>query len=120
MLRKVERSHAPKQPVNHPIDLTPPVGIPPLERPDKTKTGAESKKHSGDPAIRRNGDRLSRRLRALEVCSNKSKRGEPVELELTASEAESSATVESSTDTVIQSGDPIARKARQLKRKSKR
>ena len=119
MLRKVERSRSPKQPIDHPIDPTPPVGIPPLEK-EETLVAADAEKRSGHPAIRRTGDAFARKLRReLNGLYRNPKRREQVEAESTSSEdvSPSSSTVKSSDDTVIQAGDRLARHARKLKSK---
>jgi len=119
MLRKVERTRSPKQPVDHPIEPTPPVGIPPLEK-KRMLVASDSEKRSGQQAIRRAGDPFSRRLRELDVQSKQPKKRKQVETESVSSEdvSPSPSIVKSSNDdTVIQAGDPIARRARKLKRK---
>jgi len=54
MARKLERDRLPKLPVGHPIDLTPPEGIPPVEKKE-TVAAADAERRSGQPAIRRTG-----------------------------------------------------------------
>ena len=110
MLRKVERSRSPKQPVDHSIAPTPPVGIPPPEE-EETLPAADSEKRSGHRAIRRTGDDLSRRLRKLNLQSGKPKVHEQGKTESPSSEDAPP------NETVIQAGDQLARRARNLKRK---
>ena len=115
MLRKLERSRSPKQAVDHPIDPTPPVGIPPLEKEETLAAAADAETRSGHPAIRRSGDPFSRKLRrALEARSGKPTKAEGDEIE---DVPPPPSPAEPSDDTVIDTGDPIARRARNLKRK---
>ena len=61
MVRKLERDRLPKLPLDHEIDLSPPVGIPARES-DETAPAADSEKRSGHGAIRRSGDPLARKV----------------------------------------------------------
>jgi len=139
MLRKVERARSLKQPVDHPIDPTPSVGILPLEKKE-ILAAADSENRSGHPAIRRTGDSFSRKLRrkldfqSTNPESSKQENVEPVPSELQAKRsdvlpspspvdfdtASPTQSRDSSVDTVIQVGDEIARRARKLKRKKKK
>ena len=119
MLRKLERARSPKLPVDHSIDLIPPVGLPPLER-EETLTGADAEKRSGHSAIRRAGDPFSRRLRRkLESLTTEAKKPEPIEEEAVPSEDASPLppAAKPSDDTVILAGDRLASRARKLKKK---
>jgi hypothetical protein len=68
MLRKLERARSPREAVDHPIDLRPPVGAPKPEAEDSLqvsdatkRAGAQPIRHSGDPTARG----LRRRLRQV-------------------------------------------------------
>lgn len=118
MARKLARDRLPKLPVDHPIDFTPPVGIPGPEG-EETKVAPDAEKRSGHRAIHRTGDPIARGLyRKLKGRPIEPKASEPMDASASSEDAAPSpSTVGSSADRVIQVGDQLARRARQLKRK---
>ena len=131
MLRKIKRSRSPKQPVDHPIALAPPAGIPSPER-EETLGAADAEKRSRQRAIRRTGDPLARRLRRkLEGRSGKPEKRAPAETESIPSQgaspspsaarrlddADAPHPADAPHANVIRAGDHLARRARNLKRK---
>lgn len=118
MARKLDRDRLSKLPVDHPIDFTPPVGIPPPEQ-EETLAAPDAEKRSGYRAIRRTGDPLVRGLyQKLKGRSAAPKESERIEDESAAEDVSpSQSAVQPSGHRVIQVGDTLARRARQLKRK---
>jgi len=115
MLRKLERSRAPKPEVDHPIDPVPPEGIPPAER-EETLAAADVEQRSGHAAIRRTGDALSRKLRRrLDGRSVKPAKAEQTEPESASSE-DARPAPSGEEQGAIRAGDQLAERARRLKR----
>jgi len=96
MLRKLERARSPKLPVEHPIDLTPPVGIPRLEG-EETEKGGRRKVKGG-----------SKNFSPLTLLP-------PSDLRLPTSETLAAADAEkcSGHPAIRRASDPLARRLRQ-------
>jgi len=105
LARKLERARLPKLPVDHPIELAPPSGIPDAESPEATAP-ADSVMRSGHEAIRRTGSPLGRKLR--EQLRNLSPKPEAPEPEAPPPSP--------AAEPPIQAGDSIAALARRRKR----
>ena len=118
MLRKLERARAARQPVDHRIDVIPPVGIPAEER-DAAVNASDSEARSGRTAIRRAGDPTARRLRSSLRQRKEAAPPPPRENDGTEEpdDASRESTAPTSADTVVNTGDPLAQRARRLKRR---
>jgi len=62
LLRKLERARSPRKPLDHPIDLSPPVGAPAPEA-EESLQASDAAKRAGEGAIRHSGDPTARGLR---------------------------------------------------------
>jgi len=119
MLRKLERGRSPRQPVDHAIAATPPVGVPGAEA-EETLEASDVERRSGHRALRRAGDPTARRLqRELRRRAGKPTSKKPQEETPTTSEPSPPSTEEPADDTVLRGGDPLAQRARKLRRRRK-
>jgi len=124
MLRKLERARTPREPVNHVIDIVAPKGIP-SEESEATVARADGEARAGQPAIRRGGDPLARRLRRELRQRSKKREANGKEpdshTDVTASADEPSPAPQSTADAaggrVMRAGDELAERARRLKRR---
>jgi ATP-dependent helicase YprA (DUF1998 family) len=101
LLRKIERSRAPKPDIHHPIEPVPPQGAT-AERAE-TLDATDAERRSGQPAIRRAGDPLARRIRRRLST-------EPAKVRPLQGGAEEPPKKPAATP--IQAGDQVARRAR--------
>ena len=98
MLRKLERDHLPRLPVDHSIDFTLPVGIPGSEGKEAPSTTPVDS--TDRPAVHTDRDALNRRLRD----------------KLKGRTVDSSEREPPPPSSTLQVGDPVARRVRRLKR----
>jgi len=129
MLRKLERARSPRKPVDHPIDLRPPVGTPVAEAQESLRAsdaakraGAEAIRHSGDPTARGLRQRL-RQLSGQQRSAVPRPRSGEVEKPAAApplTPASQTTRGERTADTAIRAGDPLARLARQRRSRDRK
>ncbi|MBD3241034.1 MAG: DEAD/DEAH box helicase [Chitinivibrionales bacterium] len=114
MMRKIERSRKPKQPLEHAIDPCPSVGIPPRE-PETTNTAPDPSARAGSATLKRRGDPLARKLRTrLDLSHGVDRRPQP---EATSNRARPHAPKpQETTQQPLRMGDSLARRARKRHR----
>jgi len=110
--------------VNHVTDIVAPKGIP-AEESEATVARADGEARAGQPAIRRGGDPLARRLRRELRQRSKKREANGKEpdshTDVTASADEPPPAPQSTADAaggkVVRAGDELAERARRLKRR---
>lgn len=116
MLRKLERSRRPRQPLDHQIDPCPALGIPSRE-PDSSTAEPDLTRRSGSDTLKRRGDPLARKLRARLDLGRKAGPATPPETPGGGAHADTPRTNAMSTEP-LRMGDALARRALKRKRDS--